>query len=165
MNSLLEGQMEFPRVQTKPLVFERVDLNEAVAKAISNLSVLIEERGVEIRVDELPKIEGDDAQLIQLFQNLIANGIKFCHLSPPKIDVRFYREAGDNVVQVSDNGAGIEPAHYGKIFQMFQRLHSRNDFPGTGVGLTVCQRIMERHGGTIEVESLVGQGSTFTLRF
>ncbi|HLF31631.1 MAG TPA: ATP-binding protein, partial [Xanthomonadales bacterium] len=165
MRSLLDGLLEFSRVQSRSLELKPVDLNASVAGAIANLMVLISERGAEINVTSLPEVQGDAAQLMQLLQNLIANGIKFCRDRSPKMDISAYREDGHWRVRVSDNGIGIEPAHYGKIFQMFQRLHSREEFPGTGVGLAVCKRIMERHGGSIEVESLQGQGSTFTLIF
>ena len=132
---------------------------------MANLAVLVHERGVEIHATQLPEVHADSAQMMQLFQNLIANGIKFCRDHPPRIDVSAHKEDGHWQVRVSDNGIGIDPEHHARIFQMFHRLHGRNEFPGTGVGLTVCQRIMERHGGSIEVESLTGQGSTFTLIF
>jgi signal transduction histidine kinase len=102
---------------------------------------------------------------MQLFQNLIANGIKFHRDQPPKIDISSYSEGGRWVVEVRDNGIGIEPAHYQKIFQIFSRLHTREAYPGTGVGLAICKQIMERHGGRIEVWSQPGQGTSFKLCF
>ncbi len=165
MRTVLDRQPEFSRVESKPPVLEPVDLNQSVAQAISNLAVLIEERGAQVSVGSLPAINGDNAQLVQLFQILIANGIKFCRPRPPRIEVKAYKDLGHKFIRVSDNGVGIEPAHYQRIFQILQRTHSREEFLGSGVGLTVCQRIMECHGGSIEVESVAGQGSTFTLRF
>lgn len=165
MRNSWDRQPEFSQVQSKTAPLEPVDLNKSVAKAISNLTVLIEERGAQVSVSVLPSIHGDGEQLVQLFQTLIANGIKFCHSRPPRIEVKAYKEAGRKFIQVSDNGVGIEPAHYQRIFQIFQGTHSREEFLGSGGGLRVCQRIMEHHGGSIELESLAGQGSTFTLRF
>jgi signal transduction histidine kinase len=103
--------------------------------------------------------------VVQLFQNLLANAIKFCPHRTPSIRVEGRRERGCAIVTVSDNGIGIDPAHYERIFQIFQRLHGRGEFAGTGVGLAVCKRIMERHGGTIELESKRDEGTTFRLEF
>lgn len=165
MRSLLDGVLDYSRVQTRSEPFVLVDLNKAVAEAIANLAVMIRERGAVITASQLPEIQGDSAQITQLFQNLIANGIKFCRDRPPRINIGARRENGHWQVRVGDNGIGIQPAHYAKIFQMFQRLHTREEYPGTGVGLTVCWRIMERHNGSIDLESIEGQGSTFTLNF
>ncbi len=165
MRSLLDGLLDYSRIQTKSLDFGPVALGEPIADAIANLELLIKESGAVIKYSNLPEIHADRAQIMQLFQNLIANGIKFCRDKTPKIEISAHRDDGRWVVQVSDNGIGIDPAHYQKIFQMFQRLHTREEYSGTGVGLTICSRIMERHGGSIDVESLEGQGSTFFLNF
>ncbi len=165
MRNLLDGLLEYSRVRSKGLVFEPIGLNRPAADAVANLAVLIHECGAEVSVAALPEISGDRNQLMQLFQNLIANGIKFCRTHPSKIGISSQRENGHWVVEVSDNGIGIDPAHYQKIFQIFSRLHARESYPGTGVGLAICKQIMERHGGRIEVESQLGEGTTFKLCF
>ncbi|MSQ97695.1 MAG: two-component sensor histidine kinase [Xanthomonadales bacterium] len=164
MRSLLDGLLEYSRVRSRDMVLEQIRLNKPVADAMANLAVLIGEREAQITVAALPEVCGDGVQLMQLFQNLINNGIKFCSAPPPKIAIGAHREEGRWVVEVSDNGIGIAPAHYQKIFQIFSRLHSREAYPGTGVGL-VCKQIMERLGGHIDVASMPGQGTTFKLCF
>jgi len=166
MRNLLDGLLDYSRVRSRDLVFEELNLDKPVADAVANLAELIRESGAEISVAALPEIHGDRAQLMQLFQNLIANGIKFCAVQhQPKIIIDAHRDEQGWLVEVSDNGIGIEPAHYERIFQIFSRLHPRETYPGTGVGLAVCKQIMERHGGRIEVESVPGQGTTFKLFF
>lgn len=165
MRNLLDGLLEYSRVRSRDMVLEQLNLNKPVADAVANLAVLIRESGAVISVAELPEVRGDGSQLMQMFQNLIANGIKFCREQPPKIDISSHTEEGRWVVEVSDNGIGIESAHYQKIFQIFSRLHTRESYPGTGVGLAICKQIMERHGGRIEVQSQAGQGTSFRLCF
>lgn len=165
MRSLLDGLLEYSRVQSKTLRFEATDLAEPLRDALANLSMLIHESGADVDVGPLPVLECDRSQVMQLFQNLVSNAIKFCRDRKPAIRIRSRQIAGRWVVDVEDNGIGIDPAHYERIFQIFQRLHGRDEFPGTGVGLAVCARIMERHGGGIEVESEPGRGSRFSLRF
>jgi PAS domain S-box-containing protein len=165
MRNLLDGLLEYSRMRSKDMVLEQLNLNKPVADAMANLAVLIRESGTVICVAQLPDVRGDGSQLMQLFQNLIANGIKFHRDQPPKIDISSYSEGGRWVVEVRDNGIGIEPAHYQKIFQIFSRLHTREAYPGTGVGLAICKQIMERHGGRIEVWSQPGQGTSFKLCF
>lgn len=165
MRNLLDGLLEYSRVRSKDRVCEPLNLNKPVADAVANLAVLIHESGARINVAALPEVEGDGSQLMQLLQNLIANGIKFCRQQPPKIDISSHTRDGRLVVTVSDNGIGIDPAHHQKIFQIFSRLHTRETYPGTGVGLAICKQIMERQGGHIEVQSQPGQGTTFKLCF
>lgn len=165
MRNLLDGLLEYSRVRSKNVVLEQLNLNKPVADAMANLAVLIRESGAVISVAELPEVRGDGSQLMQLFQNLIANAIKFHRDQAPKIDISSHSEEGRWVVEVSDNGIGIDPAHYQKIFQIFSRLHTREAYPGTGVGLAICKQIMERHGGRIEVRSQFGQGTSFRLCF
>lgn len=165
MRNLLDGLLEYSRVRSRDMVLEQLSLNKPVADAMANLAVLIRESGAVISVAALPEVRGDGSQLMQLFQNLIANAIKFHRDQAPKIDISSCTEEGRWVVEVSDNGIGIEPAHYQKIFQIFSRLHTREAYPGTGVGLAICKQIMERHGGRIEVRSQPGQGTSFRLCF
>lgn len=165
MRALLDGLLDYSRVQAKDLSQESIKLVIPVQQAIDNLAVMIQETNADIQIGELPEVVGDGAQLMQLFQNLISNGIKFCKKDQPMILINA-RQVGEQwVVDVTDNGIGIDPSHHGRIFQIFQRLHSRSEFPGTGVGLSICYRIMQRLGGRIELDSEPGKGSTFRLYF
>jgi light-regulated signal transduction histidine kinase (bacteriophytochrome) len=121
----------------------------------------IAESGAIVAHDDLPQIMADSAQLVRLFQNLIGNAIKFRGKKKPKIYISARREGHDWLFSVRDNGIGIEPAYAERIFVVFQRLHTREEYPGTGIGLSVCKKIVERHGGHIWVESEPGHGSTF----
>ena len=165
MQDLLAGLLEFSRVQTRGDPFSDLDLTVAVEAAVSNLSLLIEDTGAEITIDPLATVQGDKTQLMQLFQNLIANAIKFCKDPPPMIRIGAVQKDGGWSVAVKDNGIGIDPKNFERVFQIFQRLHARQEYAGTGVGLAVCKRIMERHNGAISVQSELGQGTTFTLIF
>ena len=165
MQDLLQGLLEFSRVQTQGEPFSDLDLNEAVGAAINNLTMLIEDSGAEITVDPLPTVKGDITQLMQVFQNLIANGIKFCKDPPPIIHISAAQEEDRWSVVLSDKGIGIDPKNFERIFQIFQRLHARQEYEGTGVGLAICKRIMERHNGAISVQSEPGKGAAFTLQF
>src|SRR5262249_52523091 len=129
--------------------------------ALSNLKVAVEESGAVVTQDPLPTVYADSGQLIQLFQNLIGNGLKFRGPASPRIHVGAREKNGEWVLSVSDNGIGIEPQYFERIFVIFQRLHTREEYPGTGIGLALCKRIVERHGGRIWVESAPGQGATF----
>ena len=111
--------------------------------------------------EPLPKVSVDSTQLMQVFQNLIGNALKFRGEPAPAIHVAASQQNGDWVISVRDNGIGIDPEYFGKLFHLFQRLHNRRQYPGTGIGLAVCKRIIERHGGSIWVESQPGKGATF----
>jgi light-regulated signal transduction histidine kinase (bacteriophytochrome) len=165
MRALLDGLLEYSRVQARPLNQESVGLNRPVQHAIDNLTVLIQEKGAQILVGELPEVIGDEVQMTQLFQNLISNGIKFCQADRPTIRISARQLEGRWVVDVADNGIGIDPAHHSRIFQIFQRVNGRSEYPGTGVGLSVCNRIMLRLNGCIGLDSALGKGSTFHLYF
>ena len=165
MQELLGGLLEFSRVQTHGEPFSDLDLTEAVEAAVNNLTMLIEDTRAEIIIDPLATVKGDKAQLMQVFQNLIANAIRFCKEPPPMIHISATQDENSLSIAVTDKGIGIEPKNFDRVFQIFQRLHTREEYEGTGVGLAVCKRIMDRHNGTISVQSEVGQGSTFTLKF
>ncbi len=130
-------------------------------QALSNLKLMIKDNKVTISHDPLPEVISDSTQLIQLFQNQILNGIKFRSEEAPKIHISVERKANEWVFSVRDNGIGIGPHYSGKIFEIFKRLHTREKYPGTGMGLAICKKIIERHGGRIWVESELGKGSTF----
>jgi light-regulated signal transduction histidine kinase (bacteriophytochrome) len=138
-----------------------VDSMAVYQKAVANLQTALLEKGVQLSCDPLPMVSGEFTELVELFQNLIANGIKFNRSMPPRIHVSVREEAMWAVFSVRDNGIGIDREYRERIFLLFQRLHAREQYGGTGIGLTICKKIVERHGGKIWVESTPGQGSTF----
>jgi light-regulated signal transduction histidine kinase (bacteriophytochrome) len=142
-------------------VLRPTDAEAALAAAVANLRVVIEETGAELTHDPLPWVRSDPTQLVQLLQNLIANAVKFRGAEIPRIHVGAAREAGQWRFWVRDNGIGIDPRFRERVFEIFQRLHPRSAYPGTGIGLAICKRIAERHGGRIWVESEPGRGATF----
>jgi signal transduction histidine kinase len=161
MQSLISGLLEYSRVGTQGKEPQKVNSKEALDEALSRLQASIKETGAEITADGLPVIYFDDVQLSQLFQNLIGNAIKFRGEQSPRINIIAVRKDGEWQFAVSDNGIGIEPQYAERIFMIFQRLHSREKYPGTGIGLSICKKIVERHNGKIWVESKPGNGSTF----
>ena len=134
-----------------------------MAGVIAALSAPIAETGARVTYGELPTVLADATQLGQLFQNLIGNALKFCTGVTPEITISAERAGGEWLFRVRDNGIGIDPAYAERIFIIFQRLHSRDEYPGTGIGLAICKKIVERHGGCIRVASQPGQGATFTF--
>ncbi len=161
MQQLIRDLLDYSRVTTRGKPFEAVDCNDAVIAACANLKLAIEESGADVTFDPLPVVSADSGQIIRLFQNLIGNAIKYRGDSRPAINVSAKREGDEWVFSVADNGMGIEEQYYERIFQLFQRLHKRDEYPGTGIGLAVCKRIIDRHGGRIWVESGPGKGSVF----
>lgn len=161
MQILIQELLAFSRVSTRGCDFERIYTLKLLAQAEDNLRVAIDEAAARISHDRLPMIYGDKTQLIQVFQNLIANAIKFRKAEPPKIHVGAEKQGDMWRFSVQDNGIGIDRQYADKIFVIFQRLHTREEYPGTGIGLSLCKRIIERHGGTIWFESELGKGSTF----
>jgi signal transduction histidine kinase len=161
MQRLIDDLLAYSRVGTRGNPFTDIDCNAVLKDVLDNLQLAIEENHATVTIGKLPVLPADASQLAQLFQNLIANAIKFHGEAPPSIHVDAQRQGDDWHFTVSDNGIGIAPEHFEHIFVIFQRLHGRADYPGTGIGLAVCQRIVERHGGQIWVESVPGQGATF----
>ncbi len=161
MQQLIVDLLAYSRVNSKELDLRQTECEAVVEAALLNLSAAIEESGAVIARDSLPVLTADAAQLGQLFQNLIGNAIKFRGPAPLRIHIAAADEGPDWLFSVRDNGIGIDPRHSGRIFQIFQRLHTRDQYPGTGIGLAVCQKVAERHGGKIWVESEPGVGSTF----
>jgi light-regulated signal transduction histidine kinase (bacteriophytochrome) len=138
-----------------------VDCADALRQALLNLEASISESNAAITSDPLPSLMASEATLIQLFQNLLGNALKYRSKEPPKIHVSAVRDGSEWVFSVRDNGIGIDPQHARQIFGVFKRLHPHDKYPGTGIGLAICQKIVERYGGRIWVESQLGQGSDF----
>jgi light-regulated signal transduction histidine kinase (bacteriophytochrome) len=161
MQTLINDLLTFSRVGTrgKPLI--SASCEEVIEAALANLQIAIEESGASITCETLPQVKGDPTQLVQLFQNLISNAIKFRGHEPPCIHVTAQQENEEWIFSVRDNGIGIDSKFADRIFVIFQRLHDRESYPGTGIGLAICKRIVQRHGGRIWVESEPGQGATF----
>lgn len=161
MKALINDLLTYSRVQRSTREFEMVQGEQVINRVLDNLSVRIQETGAQITRDPLPVLYGDEGQLMQLFQNLISNAIKFCRDDPPTVTINVKRKGKEWVFAVRDNGIGIEPQYLERIFIIFQRLHNRSRYPGTGIGLAICKKVVERHGGQIWVESEFGVGSTF----
>ncbi len=161
MQQLIKDLLDYSRVMTRGKPFEAVDANVVVRTALANLKMSVDECGAEVTMDTLPEVKADEAQLVRLFQNLIGNAIKYRGEASPRIRVSAKKEGNAWVFSVADNGIGIDPKYHELIFQIFQRLHTKDEYSGTGIGLAVCKRIVERHGGSIWVESAQGKGSVF----
>jgi len=161
MQSLIADLLSFSRVGSRGGAFEPVALDRVLERALANLEAAVEESGAAVTADPLPTVQGDPVQLGQLLQNLVGNAVKFRGEAAPRVHVSAERAGGEWRIGVRDNGIGIEPEYVERIFVIFQRLHGRAEYPGTGIGLAICKKIVERHGGRIWVESQPGQGSTF----
>jgi len=163
MQNLIHDLLSYSRLGTQGKAFELCDCNAALDQAIANLEAIVKESGAVVTHDQLPALSADAGQLTQLFQNLISNAIKFRGTAPPRIHVGAERRDGEWLLSVNDNGIGIEHEYFQRIFVIFQRLHTRSEHPGTGIGLAICKKIVERHGGCLSVESEPGVGSTFSF--
>jgi light-regulated signal transduction histidine kinase (bacteriophytochrome) len=161
MQTLINDLLAYSRVGTRDQPLEPTDSHSALGEAIRNLAALIKENGAIITNDDLPAVRADTSQLALVFQNLLANAIKFRGKDLPRIHVSVQDHGREWVFAVKDNGIGIEPQHAGRVFVIFQRLHTREEYPGTGIGLAVCKKIVERYGGKIWFESEPGNGTTF----
>ena len=178
MQQLIRDLLDYSRVTTRGNPFKPANCDMVMQKALTNLKTAIEESGAVITADPLPVVTADESQLVHLFQNLIGNAVKYRReQEPPRIHVsakqladpavhsalRIPHSASETgwLFSVQDNGIGIESQYFDRIFQVFQRLHKRAEYPGTGIGLAICKKIVERHGGSIWVKSEVGKGSIF----
>ncbi|MEZ5317165.1 MAG: PAS domain S-box protein [Vicinamibacterales bacterium] len=164
MQMLIHDLLQYARVGTRGKEFRETSTEQIVRDTVQNLAGVVEETGARIRVGPLPTVRGDQSQLAQVFQNLIGNALKFRRSdAPPVVDVSAEEEDGAWVFRVADNGIGIDQKYFDRIFQMFQRLHGREQYEGTGIGLALCKKIVERHGGRITVSSEPGRGTTFAF--
>lgn len=161
MQKLIEDLLEYSRVSKNIKRFYPVDLNSIMAIVCSNLESTIRKNQATIVERNLPTVIGDSYQLVQLFQNLIDNAIKYRREEPPKIEISVESREKEYLFAVKDNGIGIDAKSFERIFQIFQRLHTPEEYSGTGIGLAICQKIVELHGGRIWVESQLGEGTTF----
>jgi signal transduction histidine kinase len=161
MQTLINDLLSFSRVGTQGKALGAVNSDAALDAVLKGLKRSIEESGAVITRDRLPTVLADEGQLTQLLQNLVANAIKFQGAGVPRIHIGAERNGSEWKVSVRDNGIGIAPEHHERIFVIFQRLHNKKQYPGTGIGLAVCKKIAERHGGRIWVEATAGGGSTF----
>lgn len=161
MKELIAGLLQYSRLDGDQDTYDQVAVQEILDRALANLSVAISDSHARITHDPLPQLQADSLQLTQLFQNLIGNAIKFRGKEPPTIHVGAARKGEEWQFSIRDNGIGIAPEYQGRIFAIFQRLHTRTEYTGTGIGLAICKKIVERHNGRIWVESEVDKGSTF----
>ncbi|MBS1955808.1 MAG: CHASE3 domain-containing protein [Cyanobacteria bacterium SZAS-4] len=161
MRTLINDLLSYARIESRGKDFVTVDLEEIASRVKQDLSVTIEETKATVTFDKMPTVNGDPTQLAQLFQNLINNAIKFRSTADPFVTIKAEVNGMENVISVEDNGRGFDMEHAERIFVIFQRLQGRTEAPGTGIGLAVCKKIVERHHGRIWVESKVGEGTTF----
>jgi PAS domain S-box-containing protein len=161
MQRLIQDLLAYSRVGTRGHEFKPLDSGHALGKAIANLKTLVDESGAAVVHGKLPQVMADETQLIQLFQNLVGNALKFRGPSQPRVVVDAERQGNEWRFTVEDNGIGIEPQYFERIFIIFQRLHGKEEYAGTGIGLAICKKIVERHGGRIGLDSQPGQGTTF----
>ncbi len=161
MQKLINDLLVYSKVGTSGTEFALVNCKHVFNAALANLDAVIKESGAAVTSAELPNVYADPSQLGQIFQNLIGNAIKFRGKETPRVHVKADRNGGEWVFSVRDNGIGIDPQYNEKIFVIFQRLHAKDEYPGTGIGLAICRKIVEKHGGRIWVESQPGKGSNF----
>lgn len=161
MQELINALLDYSRITTRGKDFTLVALDDALDEALLNLSLTIEESKAEVTRAPLPRVQGDRPQLVRLLQNLVGNALKFHEPEqPPRVTIGASVQPDSIDLVVADQGIGIDPRHHARIFEVFRRIHPKR-FAGTGIGLSICQRIAERHGGEIRVESAAGRGATF----
>lgn len=161
MQALIRDLLSYSRVGRAELEHEPVAMGPLVQRVLEGMQTSIDETDATIEVGDLPTVRGDASQLVQLVQNLVVNALKFTGGEPPVVRITAARDGDEWAFAVADEGIGIDPEFDERIFQVFQRLHAPNEYPGTGVGLAICRAIAERHGGRIWVESTPGEGSVF----
>jgi two-component system, chemotaxis family, sensor kinase Cph1 len=161
MQRLINDLLEFSRVSTRGKPMAQTGMSDVMENVRGNLRLAIEDAGARITSDPLPVVTADAGQLGQVLQNLIGNGIKFRNGGRPEVHVGVVEREDHWQFSVRDNGIGVEPQYFDRIFVIFQRLHTKGEYPGTGIGLALCKRIVERHGGRIWLESKPNEGSTF----
>lgn len=161
MQAMIHDLLAYARVDSRGREFNRIESKQALEAALQNLKLVMQENAAVVLHDPLPTVCGDLVQLTQVFQNLISNAIKFRSPAPPQIEITVQRQNGEWQFAVKDNGLGIDQKNFDRIFVLFQRLHTRQEYPGTGIGLAVCKKIIERHGGRVWLESAAGKGTTF----
>jgi len=163
LHNMIDDLLSFSRLETRKQPFGRVDLNEILKAALSDLNKTITDHEAVVTSESLPTVWADDQQMAIVFRNLIDNGVKFHRKQPPKVEISAKRKADEWQISFRDNGIGIDPRYQGRIFNMFARLHDQKEYPGNGIGLAMCRKIVERHGGRIWVESEAGKGSAFFI--
>ncbi|MBI3977497.1 MAG: PAS domain-containing sensor histidine kinase, partial [Chloroflexi bacterium] len=163
MQVQINDLLTYSRIGRKGEPLTSTDTGAALDQAIANLRLVIAENQAIVSHDDLPVLAADQSQLVLLFQNLIGNAVKFRGAAAPRVHITAERAGDEWVFAVRDNGIGIDPEYHERIFAIFQRLHNKAAYPGTGIGLAICKRIVERHGGRIWVESALGQGSRFSF--
>ena len=161
MQRLIQDLLAYSRVGTSKMDLATISSGKALEIALTNLAGAIDDSSAVVTRGEMPSVRADEMQLVQLFQNLIGNAIKYRGPDTPKVHVSVVEKRGKWQFSVQDNGLGIEEQYYDRIFGMFQRLHNRREFSGTGIGLAICRKIVERNGGEMSVTSKVDHGSTF----
>ena len=171
MSDMVRDLLAYSRVGGEQRVLESIDCNAVLADVIADLPHPLDENGATVSCAGLPEVRGDRSQLGRLFQNLLTNALKFRSEEPPHVEisaalvtdlsVQKSGEVGEWLFRVRDNGIGLDPKDADRIFGVFQRLHTHEEYPGTGIGLAICKRIVDRHGGRIGVESSPGEGATF----
>jgi light-regulated signal transduction histidine kinase (bacteriophytochrome) len=161
MKQIINDLLALSRLNSRGKEFKLVNIEKVIKNIVDDLESLINENGAKIICDYLPEIIVDETQMVQLFQNLIINAIKFRRNDPPIIKITARKKEIEWEFSVQDNGIGIKQEYYKKIFMIFQRLHSKEEYKGSGIGLAVCKKVVERHGGRLWVDSKFGEGSTF----
>jgi light-regulated signal transduction histidine kinase (bacteriophytochrome) len=161
MHKLINDLLGYSRVGSRRKDYVPTDCTKAFNQAVANLHMAVTESGAVVTHAPLPTVPCDEAQLIQVFQNLVGNGIKFRESAAPRVHVAAERRTSEWVFSVKDNGIGIDPQYFSRVFEVFQRLHNCTEYPGSGIGLAIAKKIVEQHGGRIWVESKLHQGATF----
>ncbi|MFP9193050.1 PAS domain-containing sensor histidine kinase [Natronosalvus vescus] len=163
MEAMIDGLLTYSRVETQGNSFDSVDIEAVLDDVLTDLGIRIEETGVEITAEPLPTVTGDASQLRQLFQNLLDNALQYSGEQDPRVSISATRDGDEWIISITDNGIGIDQEDADRVFEVFQRLHTHEEYEGTGIGLALCRRVVERHGGEIWVDSEPEKGSTFSF--